>query len=175
MADTITLDESRRATPGRASVEVVADELVHDFDEMAIGHEPALAIRDAIREGIQGIGQRASAATVEYRERARAALARGAAWAVKRYAGRRPGQSDRLFNDSGALADLEVEQGRDGAWDVVAPPNRDATPETFTGGAFAEMLERLRRLVPALRDPLSDPRVVRAIEASAARVVRVRR
>lgn len=170
----LTLDETH-ATKGRhASVEVKAEPLEHDFDEVELGRGPAQAIREAISTGIKAIRQRASAATIRKREQARAALARGEAWAVKRYAGRQPGQSDRLFNDSGALADLRVIEQR-GEFSIVTPPNRDTTaPRGFDGGAFAAMLRRLVELVPAIADPTGDPKVKEAIEKSAERVVRKR-
>lgn len=174
MRDSETLDESMRYRGARASVEVEADVLEHDFDAQDLGEPVAAAIAEAIRAGIRGIGQRASAATVEYRERAKAALARGAGWAVRRYGTRTPDVTDRLFNDSGALADLKAEAVGD-EWRIVTPPQRTDTPRTFTGGEFEAMLARLRQLVPALRDPLSVPAVQRAIEESAGQVARVRR
>lgn len=171
----LTIDETHTTNGRHASVEVKADPLEHELDEVELGRGPAHAIRDAIAAGIKGIREKASAATIRKREQARAALARGEAWAVERYAGRQPGQSDRLFNDSGALADLRVvEQGKE--WVIATPPNRDTTaPRGFDGGAFAAMMRRLVELVPALRDPTGDPRVRAAIEEAARRVVRVRK
>lgn len=171
----LTIDETHTTRGRHASVEIKADPLEHDFDEVELGRGPAQAIRDAIATGIRGIRERAKPATIRKREQARAALARGEAWAVERYRGRQPGQSDRLFNDSGALADLAVRQGRDG-WEVTTPSHRPLlAPRDFDSGAFAAMMRRLRELVPAIEDPTGDPKVREAIEASAGRVVRKRR
>ncbi len=170
----LTIDETHTTRGKHASVEVQADALEHDFDEVELGRAPAHAIADAIATGIRGIRERANPATIRKREQARAALARGEAWAVERYAGRQPGQSDKLFNDSGALADLRVVEQR-GEWAVTTPPNRDlVAPRGFDGGEFAAMLRRLRELVPAIEDPTGDPKVRAAIEASAGRVARKR-
>lgn len=168
----LTLDETHSTKGRHASVEIRADPLEHDLDEVELGRGPAAAIREAIATGIKAIRQRASDATIRKREQARAALARGEAWAVRRYAGRQPGQSDRLFNDSGTLAAGLTVQQRGKEWLVLAPANRGSDGEGFDGAEMARMQERLAELVPAIADPTSDARVREAIEASAARVVR---
>lgn len=176
MKDTVKLNETREVRGRNCSIETKDDGLEHTFDEAELAAGPAAAIRTAISDGIKAIREQASPATIARRKRAREALARGEAWAVERYAGRRPGATDRLFNDSGTLADgLKVVPQADGSMAITAPPNRGDNPTDFTGSEMSQMAQKLVELVPALKDPTADPKVRAAIEASAAKVVTVRR
>lgn len=171
----ITINESFEARGTHSSVTVRAEPVEHVFDEDELGRGPSHAIAKAIREGIRAITQQASASTIARRQAAVKALARGASWAVERYRGQPPTGSTRLFNDSGRLADLVVALVS-GEWRIAAPAAR-LDPTQVDGGSMTveHMLERLRELVPVLRDPLGDRSVREAIAATARDIIRVRR
>ena len=156
--------EERRRTTGsgtanRYTVTIKADPVVHVFDPRELGRGPAEAIAEAIRNGIRGINQVASASTILRRKAAVLAMARAEPWTTARYSGGRtgpttPGKSDKLFNDSGRLAD-GIHAGPNGdGWVINVTANR-FDPSTFVGGvgALVSMYERLRALVPALQGP----------------------
>lgn len=171
----VTLSERARTTSAgtksRYTVEVKAEPLVHEFSEEKLGEGPATAIAQAIRDQIKAIGQIAKPATLLARQVGKRALERGARWATERYAGGRTGAKPpsgavRLFNDSGRLADSVVarQNPKERNWTVNVAANR-LDPSTFKSQAdLVAMYERLRELVPALKDPLSVDTVVRAIE-----------
>lgn len=146
-------------TSVRYSIELQADPILHDYSLTALGQGPAVAIRDLLAKRIKAIGEKASPSTELTRKAAAKALAAGASWAARRYAGGRtgrkePGQTDRLFNDSGRLAEgLEVRENRgDGNYTINVPANR-LDPTTFAGGesALVAMWQRLVALVPEFR------------------------
>lgn len=167
MSTKITINESFEARGEYTSVSCKAEPIEHTFDAAKLGEGPARAIAKTISDGIKAITASASSATVKRRASARAALARGATWAVERYSGGAPGaaSSSRLFNDSGALAHITATLGAGADWAIATVSNR-LDPSTLDGGAaaLAELLERLVELVPALRDPLSVASVQDAIE-----------
>jgi hypothetical protein len=81
-------------------------------------------------------------------------------WARRRYSGGRlgamsPNQSDRLFNDSGRLADsIAVGSTKDGYWVVNVAANRfDPSTLGGDGGALTRIYRRLVELVPEFGDP----------------------
>lgn len=160
-----SLEKRTRTSPAgrtgvRYTVTIKGDPVLNILSSVDLGRGPAQAIADLIQSQIRGIGQRAAEATILKRKYAANALARGAAWAVKRYTGGRigtmgPGKTggdgDRLFNDSGRLAEgIHVAQNpREGSWTVNVAANR-LDPSTFKGGAFEAMVQRLVSLAPAL-------------------------
>lgn len=80
------------------------------------------------------------------------------AWVQQRYGGGRmgamePNQSDRLFNDSGRLAESIVAGPKGDGWVINVAANR-FDPKTFPGGvaALTQMFERLAELVPEFAD-----------------------
>jgi hypothetical protein len=158
----ITATERRRTTSSgtksRFSIEYRSEPLIGNLDPVAIGKPVAEAMAKAITRGIRDIGEFASPATQRKRDVAKRALAAGAPWAKKRYSGGRtgtktPGQTMRLFNDSGRLAEgIFARPNRDGEWTVNVPANR-FDPSTFSGGAAAidAMIQRLRSLVPVMQ------------------------
>ncbi len=170
-------EERRRTTASgvksRFTFTIVSEPIFMNFDDIALGAGPAAAIRDLISAGIKGISQVASAATILRRKYAAAAFARGQPGTVRRYSGGRtgatpPGESDRLYNDSGRLANgVFVRQNpSEGSWTVNVPANR-LDPSTFkTQGLFVSMVDRLRDLVPAIRNPMEDPKVIEAISVA---------
>lgn len=147
--DKITINAPPSVRAGRFRVEIESEPITHDFDEAALGEGPARAIAAAIAEGIRAITEPAAAATIR---------ARRAAGIL----------STRLFNATGKLARGIDAIARGEAWSINAPADR-------LGGdrEGAELLERLRELVGALRDPLGEPRVRAAIEASLERMIQV--
>ncbi len=174
----------------RRTIEVRSEPLLFDFDEVALGAKPAEAIREVLRAGIKGIMQVASRATLERRERAKKRLTggltdrqdafrrRGTHYSgayEKRYSGGRmglmvPGQTVRVFNDSGRLAEgLAVRQNpEDKTFTINIPINR-LDPSEFKPGRFEIMLNRLRALVPELADArrlMNHPKVREAIDLS---------
>lgn len=157
-------------TKSRYTITVQSEPILHEFSEEQLGKGPAEAIAEAIRTGIKNIVEVATPATLAARERGKRALERSAAWAKRRYSGGRTGQkapsgSVRLFNDSGRLADGVVAQQntQEKNWTINVTANR-LDPSTFKSREeFVGMVDRLRALVPALRDPLSVPAVKEAI------------
>ncbi len=160
-------------TKSRYTLSVSSEPVFHRFDPTKLGEGPALAIRAAIADGIKAISTSASPGTILRRKSAERAIERGAPHAVRRYSGGRtgsttPGRSDKLFNDSLRLVEgLFVRQNpAENNWTINVPANR-LDPSTFKERSdFIAMVDRLRDLVPALRNPLSLPAVKRAIDAS---------
>lgn len=147
-----------RGTKDRFSVSIRSEPILHAFDNLPLGRGPAEAIADVLRDKIGGVAATASPSTLLYRRRARDAFERGAKWARKRYAGGRtgampPGQTDRLFSDSGRLAKtIAVRENKvEGTWTVNVAANRFST-QTFTEQDLSRMVERLRQFVPELGD-----------------------
>lgn len=157
-------------TSTRVTVDVKAEAVGVMVDATLLGKGPADAIAKAIADQVRAISEPASEQTQLQRKYAANAAARGAPWARRRYAGGRMGastpgaaSSDRLFNDSGRMANGIVARAtRDGTFTINVPSNR-LNPSTFTGAAFDAMLRQLVDLVPALRDPstLGDVPAVR--------------
>lgn len=156
----------------RFTFSIAAEPIVHNFAEMDLGAPVSLAIKNAIAAGIKAISQQASAGTMRFRREAVKSLAKGAKWATQRYSGgntgtTQPNSSSSLFNDSGRLANgLTLRQSKtEKAWVVYSPSNR------MTGAGFADpskfvaMVDRLRDLVPAIRNPFSDTNVAAALGA----------
>lgn len=170
MEKRITINESFSG-PGFT---VKAEPIEHVFDDDKLGEGPAKALAKLVSEQIKAITETASGATIAARERGRRALARGAGWAVERYRGRAPTGSRRLFNDSGTFADL-VAQLAAGVWQVVTAGNRLDQPRFGDAADFADMMRRLRELVPALRAPLEQPEVRKAVETEVAAMIKVGR
>lgn len=174
-------------TKDRYTVTIKAEPVLHDFSELRLGQGPAIAIRDLVRRQIKSIGAFAAPATIEKREAAVRALARGAQWAKRRYAGGRTGEKQpntswRLFNDSGRLADgLEVRENKtEKSWTINVPANRlNPSPgghASFRLGDFEQMVVRLAELVPALRggaELLQDETVRKAIATATADAITV--
>lgn len=174
--------EERRRTTGngtksRYTFSIKSEPIFVNLDPFALGAGPAAAIRDEISNGIKNISEVASPATLLKRKYAANAMEKGSRWAMKRYGGGRtgptpPNQSDRLFNDSGRLAGgVFVRQNtQEKSWTVNVPANR-LDPSTFKNQAsFVGMVERLRSLVPALRDPFT-PKVDEAIRVAVTEVL----
>lgn len=142
---TVRINESFAAKAEHSSVTVQAETLEVELDESKLGRGPARALRDAVAAGIKGITELANKATIAARRR------HGSA-------------STRLFNDSGHLANaIELREDRDHTFEIAAPADRFASsrfPE------IAELIAKLRELVPALRGPLDVASVRAAIEQS---------
>jgi len=178
---TSTVEARTRASgKTRYTVSIKSEPILHDFDELKLGKAPAEAIRDLLKRQVQAIGEFAAPATRAYRQRAVDAMARGARWAARRYSGGRtgvtpPNQTQRLFNDSGRLANgfTVTENKTSKAWTVNVPANR-LDPTEFKGDAFQRMIQRLVEHVPALRggdEVLKDPAVRKAIEKATAEAI----
>lgn len=175
------VEHERASGKKRVTLDVKSDVLVANLDPLVLGRDIAEAIAVVIREGIQAINAPAAPATVLKRKYAKAALNRGAGWAVRRYSGGRTGTiqpdsapGDRLFNDSGRLARTVVAgPTKEGDWKVNCAVNR-LSEATFAPGAFVIMLERLVAHVPVLRDPSrlgQAPQVIAAMERTAEHMV----
>lgn len=161
--DASKLESRTRTSPAgstavRYTVTIEAEPVLHDFSAEALGKGPATAIRDLLSRLTKEISARASPATIAKRANAAASLARGDASTVARYSGGRTGlkapgaaSPDRLFNDSGRLADglAVMRNPEEDAWTINVPANR-LDPRTFSGGegAMARMFARLVELVP---------------------------
>lgn len=174
LSEPLGLEERRRTTgrgtKSRFTISVRTDPLIFNLSEISLGKKPALALQQAIQEGIRAIGEVASESTRLKRSYAASALAGGSRWAVRRYSGGRigttlPNQSDRLFNDSGRFARgiFARQNPQENSWTINVPANR-LDPSTFPDQSrFLGMVEKLRSLVPAFGAPLSQPSVKRAI------------
>lgn len=171
LSNTTVEQRERKSGSTHVTISFKSTPIAVHLDPLALGKPVAEAIRDAVRDGIKAIGETASEKTQLNRKTAVDAFARGAQWARARYSGGRtgpkaPAQSDRLFNDSGRLADgVTVNVNRkEGGFTLNAPKNR-LDPSTFRSMAdFQRMTGRLVELVPALQNPLEQPSVQAAIE-----------
>lgn len=143
----------------RYTVEVRGDTILANTDPKSLGKGPAEAIAQVLRERISSISATASAATMRARVAAAKALAKGEAWAVKRYSGGRiglmqPSQSNRLMNDSGRLASSVVAGATSEGYTINVAGNR-FDPSTLNGdstAALERIFQRLKELVPELAD-----------------------
>ncbi|TXH41036.1 MAG: hypothetical protein E6Q97_38530 [Desulfurellales bacterium] len=160
----------------RYTITVSATPVLTSFDAKTLGAGPAAAIRDHLKERIDGIGTKASPATIKKRKAAAAGPkdAEAASMAAQRYAPGRgsveaPGTYDRLFKDSGRLVAGIAVAARGNSWLINVPGNR-LDPRTLGGGeaALIEIYALLRRHVPEianpalLRDVLSVRRAIRS-------------
>jgi hypothetical protein len=141
LSDRITLNPSFKSPPGRrASIEVRSEPITFDLSPEALGRPIADAIAAAIRDAIDNIPERASAATIAMRKRAGIT-------------------SDRLFDATGRLiAGIAATIAGNNTWSIAAPSDRLRSPAVFA---------RLLELVPLLRDPsklLEHPKVRAAYE-----------
>lgn len=173
-------------TKDRFTMTIKAEPVLLNFNKLRLGEKPAQAIRDLIVRQIKAVGSFASPATQKRRERAKDALARGAEWAKRRYSGGRigrmePDQTQRDFNDSGRLTQIDVRENlAEQSWTINFPKNR-LTPivdgvREFTEQAWNEFVQDLVRSVPALRggnEILRDETVRRAIATAAADAITV--
>lgn len=166
---TITINEPF-AGPG---VTCKSEPITHTFDEAALGEGPARAIARVITEQLRGLAQLAKRQTIERRARAKAAIGKAVRTTVERYGDMAPTGSQRLFNDSGRLAELLVKLAGD-AWQVVTSSSR-LEASTFGAAELEAMMVRLRQMIPALRAPLEQREVRDAIEKTPAMIIRVGR
>lgn len=151
--------EGNVTTGIRYSVSIDAQPMIHTFDAKTLGMGPAEAMAEHLRKRVATIGVRAAATTILKRKYAADALDRGESWAQARYSGgrtgqKRPGASDRLFNDSGRLAEgIVATPTRDNQYVVNVPANR-FDPRTFRDGeaGIMRMFVKLRELVPEFGD-----------------------
>lgn len=144
----------------RMSIEIEATPIVHQFDDLMLGKEPAAAIAAALTKAVKGIRAEVSTATKYTRTRQEIAYAAGKPWAVRRFGFRknaRPPHSGNatMFNHSGTFADsiVATENRTDKSWTVnVAAIRLD--PRTSQNPAqFAAITQTLIRLVPEFGDP----------------------
>lgn len=152
------INDSYTVRRGGHSVEVRGEPIDHDLDERRLGEGPARAIRDAIVAGIRAIGAQAAPATIAKRQRRSP-----------------PSSSTTLFNDTGHLADGMTVDASGEEWAIAAPPDRFGPAIAREPGRLEQMLIRLRELVPAIADPMADPRVRAAVERSVDVLLRRRR
>jgi hypothetical protein len=167
---TLASGEMRKA---RYAFDIRSEPLLFDLNEMALGGKLAEVWAQRIRDNIHGIAEPASKATQAFRAAAGAAFTRGEQWAVQRYAGGRigalpPGQSDKLFNDSGRLEhSIHVRQNlTDASYTVNMAANR-FNRETF-GRNYDAVVAKFVSLVPTL-DPkkaLMDREIQDAVKES---------
>lgn len=153
------------AVKSRFVVVVKSEKLIVNMNAKALGKGPALAIVEYLRQQVLAINERAAPATLLARAVAKRALARGAPWAMKRYAGGRtgelvPDQTDRLFNDSERFAQTISANAKGDSWTINVAANR-LSPETLDGkagrggiAALGAVWDRLKALVPAFNNPL---------------------
>lgn len=102
--------EHTRATgKKRTTVEIHAEAIGIVVDDVAAGQHIAETLQHLVREGMRQTTRHVAAATLGFRERAKAALETGAKWARGRYAGGQLGKMEpdptsvRFGNDSGRL------------------------------------------------------------------------
>lgn len=179
--------ERQDGSRGRArmTIEIKSEPLVHQFDEVQLGHGPAEAAAQVLAEKVRAISEPVSPTTQEDRKYKEAAYKRGESYAVKRFTwrgnkgeGKGPhfDQGHRKFNFSGTFADSIVarENTTDKSWTVNVAANRLDPRTSRNATEFAVIVEALRRLVPELDHPerlLHDPRVKAAIDDAVENVV----
>jgi hypothetical protein len=179
----------RGKTTVRYTVSITGTPLPLDLNPHELGRRPAEAMAEHLRARIRTLQAVADNATIDQRKAAAQAFDRGEAWALKRYAGgrlgtKRPGMSDKLFNDSGRLADGLIAKpigstgrvGNPNEWVINVAANR-FDPSTLTGpegrdglAALQSIYHRLVELIPEFGNPrqlVNVPSVRAAIEASA--------
>lgn len=181
-------------TTVRYTVTITGTPLPHDLNPRELGRRPAEAMAEHLRARIRTLQASASHGTIDQRKAAAQAYDRGEAWALKRYAGgrlgpKRPGMSDKLFNDSGRLADgliarpvgtSGVRPGNPNEWVINVAASR-FDPSTLTGpegrdglAALQQIYHRLVELIPEFGNPqqlVNVPSVRKAIEDSAAGIL----
>lgn len=161
----------------RMSVEIVAEPLVHNFDDLQLGKGPSEAIANALRAGVEGITETVSDRTLETRKYQERAYQEGRGWALDRFGGGRLGPMPprageaRHFNHSGRFAKsiVATENRTDKSWTVNVAANRLDPRTSRTASDFASITRTLIRLVPEFGDPrrlAHHPLVRDAIEAS---------
>lgn len=162
-------ERTRKSGKNHVTVSVQSTPIAVHLDPVALGRPVAAAIAKAIADGIRGIREKASAATILKRKYAETAFAKGKGWALKRYAGGRtgakpPGRRDELFNDSDRLAGgiVAMPNPKEQAFTINVTANR-FDRSTFDDASFTRMLNRLYQLVPALQRPLEQPAVIDAV------------
>jgi hypothetical protein len=149
--------EQRTSKSGKSrfTIKMHSEPVIFNLDPKALPKEVAPAIARHLQQAIKGITAVASAATIKARKIAAKAFTAGKPWAMKRYAGGRtgpkaPNQSDRLFNDSGRMADsVRASASKDGAWRVNVAANRLSGDPTSVERIYAKLVE----LVPEFARP----------------------
>lgn len=147
--------EERVSSTGRKrfTVRIDAEPVYINNDPKTLGQPVADAIARHFREAIKGIASQAAPATLKAREVAAKAYKEGKSWALKRYGGGRigsmePGQSARLFNDSGRMAtSIVANASSDGAWRINVAGNR-FDPKTIGEAGVLRIWTRLVQLIP---------------------------
>jgi hypothetical protein len=158
--DIVVLNEGyelRTSKSGKTRFTIVqkSESLYINTSPRELGAEIANAMALTLREKMKGIGVTVSPATKRAREVAARAFARGESWAMKRYAGGRtgamaPGQSDKMFQDSGRMAEsITANASKDDSWRINVAANRFSA-DTATGGAAGvqKIWAKLLELVP---------------------------
>jgi hypothetical protein len=145
-------------TRTRYTVTIKSEPLLVNTNPRALSKGPATAMAELLKQRIKDITAQAAPATIAARQRAAKAVAAGASWATRRYSGGRlgvkaPGQSDRLFNDSGRFADSIAVGATGSGWTINVAANR-LDPSTLDGGqaGLVKVMERLRQYVPEWGD-----------------------
>jgi len=170
-------------TTSRYTMTFEGEPIVHDFAAAKLSTIVPQAIAALLKKQIGEIKAKASEATIQKRAYAESALKRGAAWATKRYTGGRTGSllpqsagdGEALFNDSGRLAQsiAVMQNPKEEGFTINVAANR-LNPDTFSGGAFTRMIERLRELAPAFKggiEVLQDQAVNDAVKQAQAEFI----
>lgn len=159
-----------RGTKDRFTVTIKAEPVIVNLDPILLGKEPALRIAKKIASRIRDIGAVAAPATIKRRKAALESATPGRRYTGGRMGFMNPGQTARLFNDSGRLAAgiFARANRKEANWTINVPANR-FDPTTFNGGlpAILLMIERLSAYVPELKNPallLEDPEFRAAVK-----------
>lgn len=171
--------ERKDGSRGRArmTIEIKSEPIVHNFDELQLGKEPAEAVAKALADKVRAIGEIVRPATQLTRKYQESAHQRGEAWVRSRFGGARMGPrvpdpaNRRYFNHSGTFADSIVgtENRTEKSWTINVAATRLDPRTSRNSTEFAFITDALRRLVPEFDDPrkLGDlPEVRDAVERS---------
>jgi hypothetical protein len=165
-----------RGTKDRFSVTIKSEPLIVNLDPVLLGQEPSLAMAKLLKNKIRDIGAPASPATIKRRISALRSASPGRRYTGGRLGAMNPGQTSRLFNDSGRLAVgiFARANRKESSWTINVPANR-FDPSTFNGGlpAILLMIERLAFYVPELKNPklmLDDAEFRAAVKRSLKKV-----
>lgn len=138
------------ASGKKVGLEIKADQIVHDLDEMKLAKGPAEELKNAVVRAIKAIREPASEGTLSRRRRAGIL-------------------GSRMFNATGRLVrGLRVVQGKDG-FETVAPSDR-------LSGDEAKLVPRLFEVAKLSGEELMGDRKVRdAVQGSVAEMIEVKK
>lgn len=145
----------------RMTIEIQSEPLVHNFDELQLGHAPAQAAAKALADKVRQIDTRVSESTQITRHHQEEGYRAGKSWAVRRFGGPRMGFRPpregelRMFNHSGTFADSIVgtENRTEKSWTINVAASRLDPRTSRNAHEFSFITDALRANVPEIESP----------------------